>query len=580
MKDMKIGVKLLVSYLVVAVITAGMGFYMRSAIVTLSSEISEMHDKAAVPLADLVDTTSELYALRMTAYRLAMIENQNPESRRLIMREADDIAANIKKGLVFQRECAVTEDGKRLLNDYENELSRYYVRLKTFSDDLDSGRAKPVIPQELSDMADKISNTSKEFISIKKGIVTRLDKKSNEDEARAKSASLTLIILTFVVSVFCGVLMTFSITKPANALVELFKKAGNGDMSARSGLNQKDEIGVVAYAADQFFIKMQGMIKDIHLHSDTLAGASEELSSVSRRLTSASDETVSQANAVASATEEMAVNIRAMANRAEDSRINAGEVAGSAEQMSANIDAIAAAMEEMSVNISQISSNSGEARDVAADATVKAGEATDAMNKLGAAAKEIGHVTEIIKKIADKTNLLALNATIEAASAGEAGKGFAVVAGEIKGLANQSAQSADDIARRIESIQHGTGAAVAVITAVSDIIMKINTSVDVISNNVSEQSKAVGEISSNVAQASMGAKRVASAVEGIANGATETSRNASEAAKGASLAASSVSSMSTVARESAQSAVQVNQSSTDLARMASELKGIVDQFGV
>jgi methyl-accepting chemotaxis protein len=174
-------------------------------------------------------------------------------------------------------------------------------------------------------------------------------------------------------------------------------------------------------------------------------------------------------------------------------------------------------------------------------------------------------VTDVIKKIADKTNLLALNATIEAASAGEAGKGFAVVASEIKELANQSAKSADDIARRIESIQSGTGEAVTVISAVSEIIAKINHSVEVISGHVDQQTKASNEIASNVAQVNVGAKRVASAIGEVAKGSKDMARNADEVAKNSI---------------SAQSTKQINQGADELARMASELKSILSQFKV
>ena len=106
--------------------------------------------------------------------------------------------------------------------------------------------------------------------------------------------------------------------------------------------------------------------------------------------------------------------------------------------------------------------------------------ATDTMNVLGKAAKDIGEVTALIKRIAEQTNLLALNATIEAASAGDAGKGFAVVANEIKELASQSAQAAEDIARRIEGAQSNTEEAVRVISGISDVIDSINESSAVI----------------------------------------------------------------------------------------------------
>jgi len=406
------------------------------------------------------------------------------------------------------------------------------------------------------------------------------EKEVEEIANTTKSVMITFIIIVMAVSIATASYISRTMSKSINKLVVQFKKAENGDMTARSGLNQKDEIGVVARTADDFFVKLQGILKNLHTHSDTLAGASEELSSVSRQLATTSEKTVNQANTVANTTEQMSLNINTMASAAEQASVNANEVASAAEQMSTNMNTIATEVREMGGSISQISSNASEAQKIALDATQKASEATDVMGKLGAAAKEIGHVTDVIKKIADKTNLLALNATIEAASAGEAGKGFAVVAGEIKELANQSAQSADDIARRIEGIQAGTGNAVEVITTVSEIIRKINTSVEVISTNVSEQSRAVNEISSNVAQASSGANKVATAIAEVATGARDMSRNAGEAAGGAHNVAANVGSMSSAAKESAQSANQVNKSSSDLSNMATSLKEIVSQFKV
>jgi len=579
MKDMKISAKLLCSYLIIALIAAGMGIYMRSAIVSVSLLADDMYAKGAYPLGEYAGTLGELQELRLEAYRLLSPENQTRERRREIAREIDRIAAEVKKGLEYQHQFVALEETRRALSSTENELQKYVSALKIFIDELDRGAA-PVIPQSLRSAGDSIVKNSLGFIAGKTSFVEDLDKKTSQLGARARSISIIVIIVVIALSIVCGVVMTFSITKPVGNLVDQFRRAEKGDVTTRSGLNQGDEIGVVANAADQFFIKLGGIIKDLHVYSDTLAGASEELSAVSRQLASAAEETVSQATTVASTTEEMAVNINTMASGAEEASVNAGEVANAAEQMSVNMDTISAAVEDLSVSAGQIETNAAEAYNISVDATQKAGEATEVMSKLGSAAKEIGHVTDVIKKIADKTNLLALNATIEAASAGEAGKGFAVVAGEIKELANQSAQSADDIARRIDGIQQGTGSAIEVITAVSDIIRKINASVDVITSNVNKAGRAVSEISSNVAQASTGAKRVASAIGEVANGANDVSRNAGEAAKGANHVASNVSSMSAVARESAQGADQVNQSSTDLSRMASELKGIVNQFRI
>ena len=581
MKNFKISVKLLVSYIGIALIAAIMGFYLRSSIIKVNAELSEMFNNGASPLGQLIDTSGKFYEMKIIAWRIVAIENQTPEKRRALMRELDGYVKDVRDGIEVQLNAARTDKGKEILRRFDKLVLDFQAGARAFADEIERKNIQElVIPPDFYELSDGTEAAMKEFVETKRSFVQGLYAKGNEQETRVDYISKIVIFVVVALAIFCGIYMTLSVTRPVNNLVEQFKKAEKGDMTARSGLDQRDELGMVAQTSDQFFIKMQGIVKDLHMHSDTLEGASEELSAVSRQLASASEETVNQATNIASTTEQMSVNINTMASGAEEASVNAGEVASAAEEMSVNMDTIAAAVEEMGVSISQIASNAGEAHKVAVNAREKADEATDVMSKLGAAAKEIGHVTDVIKKIADKTNLLALNATIEAASAGEAGKGFAVVAGEIKELANQSAQSADDIARRIDGIQHGTGSAVEVITAVSEIIQKINTSVDIIADNVSEQSKAVNEISSNVAQASTGAKRVAAAIGEVARGGNEVSRNAGEAAKGANHVASNVSSMSAVARESAQGAGQVNQSSIDLSRMATDLKGIVNQFRV
>ena len=355
---------------------------------------------------------------------------------------------------------------------------------------------------------------------------------------------------------------------------------GEGDLTQSIKVESTDEIGDLARYFNKLMATLRTPIGEAKATVGQLASVSEELSMVSSQLASGAEETVVQSNTVAGTTEQMAVNINSMASGAEEASVNANEVAGAAEQMSVNMNSVASAIEEMSASINQIAKNADEAHKVAIEATGKASNATSVMNRLGSAASEIGHVTDVIKKIADKTNLLALNATIEAASAGEAGKGFAVVAGEIKELANQSASSADDIAIRIESIQDGTGEAVTVINDVSDIIVKINRSVEAIAGHAERQTRASDEIATNAAQANTGSKRVASAIGEVANGVNDVSRNAAEAARGTTDVSQNAVGMSQAAKESSQGASQVSQSADKLSKMAEQLRRTMDKFKV
>jgi methyl-accepting chemotaxis protein len=469
-------------------------------------------------------------------------------------------------------------------------------------------------------------------------LIPDLEKYAKVDALQTNNFITVIAIILAMVAIIIIVLFAISswIVKPVRQTFSMLETFAKGDLTQNISASRRDELAQMTRMIDKTQKSIKLIVMAIGEKAHILYGNSKDLSSVAAQLANSANGTVAKSNEVAGTTEQMAVNINAMASGAEQASVNANEVASTTEQMAANINAmassaeqarvnasevadaagqmssnmntIAAAVEEMSSSISQIAGNASEARKITKDATAKSSDATKVMDKLGIAAKEIGAVTSVIKKIADKTNLLALNATIEAASAGAAGKGFAVVAGEIKELANQSASSADDITRKIEGIQAGTGEAVAVINAVSGIIERIDQSVEAIAGHVEQQTKASNEIASNVTQtsagakrvasaigevargtneiarnvtqASSGAKRVASAIGEVAKGTNDVSKNASEAAKGATNVSNNTVSMSQAAKESAQGASHVNQSSSDLAKIAEELKQTIAQFKV
>jgi methyl-accepting chemotaxis protein len=260
--------------------------------------------------------------------------------------------------------------------------------------------------------------------------------------------------------------------------------------------------------------------------------------------------------------------------------VNIQSVHSSAEQMSQNMNAVAAAIEEMSMSINYVAGSAQEGSGIAEKAMDMSDSTTDTMNVLGKTAREIGDVTDLIKRIAGQTNLLALNATIEAASAGDAGKGFAVVANEIKELANQSAQAAEDIVIRIEESQANTEESIKAIAGITDIISKINESSLVITKSVDQQTITANEISGNVQQANTGANNIASAIAEIANGANDMARSAAEAAKGVNEVSANIQGVSEAASYSSVSSQRVNTAAGELEKMADQMQEMVGKFKV
>lgn len=263
--------------------------------------------------------------------------------------------------------------------------------------------------------------------------------------SNSQKSSRSLIVfsmIALIISAAISFLLTRSITIPLSNLVSYAQKMKNGDLTAKSSLDQKDEIGKLATALNDMSANLRIMFQDISSGTKTLSDASTELATISNQMSASAEQTTGKANTVAVASEEMSVNM--------------ASIAASTEETAVNVNMVAAAAEEMSSTIVEISSNTEQTQTITKAAVVQSANASTQIKELGSAAIEIGKVTETITEISEQTNLLALNATIEAARAGEAGKGFAVVANEIKDLAKQTSEATSQIKDKIESIQNAS----------------------------------------------------------------------------------------------------------------------------
>jgi methyl-accepting chemotaxis protein len=426
----------------------------------------------------------------------------------------------------------------------------------------------------------------------------------------ANAAGRTALIATgaigLLIALVLGALIARSISRPAERGVRVFESLAAGDLTQRLNLDQGDEIGRFAKASDRMAAAWCEVVTQIRTLADRLGESSSELSSVSHDLLSQSHEVATQAETVAAGTEQLTSNISSMAAAAEQMSVNVASISSASEEVSVNVGAISASADSASRNVGSVAESVGHItaslQDVARDAEresqmtqqarAMADAANQAMRQLDLAAGEISKVTDVIKSIALQTNLLALNATIEATSAGEAGRGFAVVAGEIKELANQSGQSAEEIARKIESVQAGTREAVQVIERVAESIGEINTSAGRISEAVATQTQTAARIAGDVAQARKGVEDIARSIAEVAKGAndasgntaevakaaSDVSRNAAEAASASQSIASNITGVSEATRQSNASAVRVDEAARKLKEIAARLQRSVEHF--
>ncbi|WPF82971.1 methyl-accepting chemotaxis protein [Sanguibacter sp. 4.1] len=413
----------------------------------------------------------------------------------------------------------------KAMADLDAALDAYY----TFADETllpvaDSGDLAQF--SALSDELRTLSTAVLDPLNAEFGAeITQAEERSEASHDSAQTAIwlvLGALLLGLLLPTFLATLVVRRILGDLKDVRASLVAMADGDLTVRSGVIGRDEVAQMAAALDEAQTNLRGVMGDVVESSQTVAAAAEELAASSSQVAAGSEETSSQAGVVASA----------------------------AEQVSRNVQTVAAGAEQMSASIREIAQSSSEAAKVAAQATTMAETTNVTVGRLGDSSQEISQVVKTINSIAEQTNLLALNATIEAARAGEAGKGFAVVASEVKDLAQETARATEDIARKVETIQGETSGAMAAIAEISTIIASINDYQLTIASAVEEQTATTNEMSRSVAEAATGSGEIAANIVGVA----------------------------TSAASSTDVVGQMGSAISELAGLASELRGRVETF--
>ena len=214
--------------------------------------------------------------------------------------------------------------------------------------------------------------------------------------------------------------------------------------------------------------------------------------------------------------ENMRRTAESMATGTAEAAVYNKTAAAAAHQAASGVSGVAATVEDLGTSVEDISQQSAASATLTTEVAVASGKVVSAMDDLNKSVAAIGAVSTLISRIADQTNLLALNATIEAARAGEAGRGFAVVAGEVKSLADQTAQQTSEIASYIAHIEICRRQATMAVSGIAEQITRLAASSKAVASLAHDQEWAINAIRRDAALAASGTREVEAIIEDVA----------------------------------------------------------------
>ena len=558
---LKIGTKIISGFLVIVLLLLLVGGYAIIGLKQINDLNTNIVEKNLPGIMKAKD--SQIFTLeKVAALRGFMITGEESYTKDFI-----SFAGETRKSIDGSTQLSFDEEDDSL----NKELMKLSIEYDKIAEVIIVLRRHGSYDEAVDEMNNKAYPKAQEVKAIAETIISRREMNSEEDSLHIKKIydnirKLTAIILiiAIAISAIVGMKLSRSITKPINHLVEISKQVAEGDLTKLASIKTRDELNLLIEFFNSMILNLREIISQTAKATQSVAATSEELSAAAQEVSASAQEVSTTINEVAGTTSQQFLSM---------------------EKTNEIINEVAKNIQLINLNVRQINDTSKDTLD-SAEKGIKSSQfvvekmknikestttTSQVIMALEISSKEIEKIVETIAAIADQTNLLSLNAAIEAARAGDAGRGFAVVAEEVRKLAEQSAQSSNQVSRLILEIQKQINDVVKCtkinnqeVKSGEEIVNKSNQSFEEIYRNITHVVEQITEMTALAAGVEDNTIEVTNNIKSIASLAEETAASAQE--------------VSASSEEQTAATEEISNSAYNLASIAEELRKTISIF--